>query len=139
MSNDDVHGTHSSQGSDWKNVWESFARLAATRENRVAIVPGAEHLMLQNSPWTQPDSALELPISSTAMRLDQVAGAVAEIERAAAALRRSEPALELGVAKSVSRTEARKYRSVWILIGALWISATLVVATATGAILLLLG
>ncbi len=33
----------------------------------------------------------------------------------------------------------RSYWSVWILIGAIWISATVVVATATGAILYILG
>jgi len=35
--------------------------------------------------------------------------------------------------------EVRNYRSVWIMIGALWISATLVVVGATGAILYLFG
>jgi hypothetical protein len=37
------------------------------------------------------------------------------------------------------RLEGRNYWSVWILIGAIWISATFVVASATGAILYLLG
>jgi hypothetical protein len=70
---------------------------------------------------------------------DQLGQAVAEIERAAAALRQAEPALELGIPRSIPAGEVRNYRSVWIMIGALWISATLVVVGATGAILYLLG
>jgi hypothetical protein len=37
------------------------------------------------------------------------------------------------------RAHTRSYWSVWILIGAIWISATFVVATAAGAILYILG
>jgi hypothetical protein len=43
----------------------------------------------------------------------------------------------MGVASAPTRS--RKYWSVWILIGCVWISATLVVAGATGAILYLFG
>ena len=50
-----------------------------------------------------------------------------------------EPALEVWSPDLVKRSEKRKYLSVWILIGGIWISATLVVAGATGAILYLLG
>jgi hypothetical protein len=70
---------------------------------------------------------------------DQLARAVAEIEKASAMLRRSEPALEVGLPSSPIRSEGRNYWSVWILIGTIWISATFVVASATGAILYLLG
>ena len=65
--------------------------------------------------------------------------AVAEIEQASAMLQRSEPALEAGIPSSPVRIERRNYWSVWILIGAIWMSAALVVASATGAILYLLG
>jgi len=65
--------------------------------------------------------------------------AVAEIEQASAMLRRSEPALEVGTPSSPVRIERRNYWSVWILIGAIWVSTALVVASATGAILYLLG
>jgi hypothetical protein len=70
---------------------------------------------------------------------DQLAHAVAEIEQASAILRRSEPSLEAGIPSSPARSEARSYWSVWILIGALWLSATVVVASAAGAIFYLLG
>ena len=70
---------------------------------------------------------------------DQLGLAVAEIEKAAAALRRAEPALEIGIASSIPPGGARNHRSVWIMIGALWISASLIVAGAAGAILYLFG
>jgi hypothetical protein len=62
-----------------------------------------------------------------------------EIEKASAALRRSEPALKIGLSSSPARSEERNYWSVWILIGAIWITATLAVASATAAIAYLLG
>jgi hypothetical protein len=68
---------------------------------------------------------------------DQLARAVAEIEKASAALREAEPGLEVGLPNAPSHR--RKYWSIWLLIGAVWISATLVVAGATGAILYLFG
>ncbi len=72
-------------------------------------------------------------------REQQLAGAIAEIEKASAVLRRSEPALEPGLPSTSGHSEGRSYWSLWILIGSIWISATLVVASATGAILYLLG
>ena len=63
--------------------------------------------------------------------------AVAEIEKASAALRQAEPGLEVGVPDALPRRG--RYWSIWLLIGGVWISATLVVAGATGAILYLFG
>jgi hypothetical protein len=68
---------------------------------------------------------------------DQLARAVAEIEKASAALREAEPGLEVGLPDAPSHR--RKYWSIWLLVGAVWISATLVVAGATGAILYVFG
>ena len=70
---------------------------------------------------------------------DQLARAVAEIERASEALRRTEPALQLWLPEESALDEARRHRSVWILIGGIWISASLVVAGTAAAILYLLG
>jgi|HubBroStandDraft_5_1064220.scaffolds.fasta_scaffold332523_1 hypothetical protein len=64
---------------------------------------------------------------------DQLARDLAEIEAATAALRKAEPDLE-----SWTRIEetavASKPRSVWLLVGALWLSTVLVVAVAVVAI-----
>ena len=72
---------------------------------------------------------------------DQLERDIAEIERATAALRRGEPALERwseswsGDAPSV----ARKPRPVWVLVGLLWLSTALVAAGAVAAIAHLAG
>jgi hypothetical protein len=69
---------------------------------------------------------------------DQLALAVAEIEKASAVLREADPALEVWSPNPSAKSVTRKYWSIWLMIGGIWISATLVVAGATGAILYLL-
>ena len=69
---------------------------------------------------------------------DALARAVAEIEIASAALRQSEPALEPRQPNFATQGE-RRYRPVWLLIGAVWIAALLGLTGATGAILYLAG
>jgi hypothetical protein len=66
-------------------------------------------------------------------------GAIAEIKKASTLLRRPEPAIEVGRPSLPIGTKGRSYWSVWVLIGTIWISATLVVASAAGAILYELG
>jgi hypothetical protein len=73
---------------------------------------------------------------------DKLARDLADIERAAAALRRAQPALE---AWSSPRTDdrpaaaMRRPRPVWLLIGLLWISTALLTAGAVAAIARLAG
>jgi hypothetical protein len=142
MSSDDTVRSNSTKGSDWSSAWEAVARLAATSES-VAGMDQPPHSRFvadfANGQWSGQNSTTGSAQHIMAMDQDQLAGAVAEIERASAVLRRSEPALEVGLPASSVRTERRHYWSVWILIGAIWISATLVVASATGAILFVLG
>lgn len=75
-------------------------------------------------------------------RADQVAHDISEIERAAAALRRAEPALEIWPracgAGPPPRT-ACKPRPLWLLIGFVWASTALVTAGAVAAIARLAG
>jgi hypothetical protein len=73
---------------------------------------------------------------------DQVALDIAEIERAAAALRKAEPALEAWTTSSNNElppVTPRKPRPVWLLIGLLWLSTALVAAGAVAAIARLAG
>jgi hypothetical protein len=134
MAGNDTVGPKSTDKSDWSDVWEVVSRLAATQHHLQA----------------EPDRSLSNIRSWYAHRagslLDpgsidqgQLAAAVAEIERASAALRRSEPALEYGLPLPPKGRESRNYWSIWIIIAAIWISATCVVASAAGAILYLLG
>jgi hypothetical protein len=53
-------------------------------------------------------------------------------------LRQSDPALEVWSPNSATHSVKRKYWSIWLLVAGIWLSATLVVAGATGAILYLL-
>src|SRR5579885_935367 len=69
----------------------------------------------------------------------QLARAIAEIEKASAALRRSEPTLELWRPGWATLGKKRGYISVWILIGGIWISDILVLSATVGAILYLFG
>jgi len=140
MPNNDALGSRPADRSDWSSAWEAVSRLAAAREAALHEVGGDRRAgALQPARGAR---AVPGPAPASARRdldPDQLAIAVAEIEQASAALRRSEPALEVWSPDLVKRGEKRKYLSVWILIGGIWISATLVVAGATGAILYVLG
>jgi hypothetical protein len=77
---------------------------------------------------------------------EQFARDIAEIERAAAALRRAQPGLETwnenwteARADDAASFAIRKSRPVWLLIGALWLSTALVTAGAVAAIARLIG
>ena len=61
------------------------------------------------------------------------------LERAAAALRRAEPALEPRAPEPESGIEPRASRSIWPLICLVWLTAVSVVSCAIGAIVLLFG
>ena len=69
---------------------------------------------------------------------DQLARDLAEIEAATAALRKAEPGLESWT-KTEESMVASKPRSVWLLVGALWLSTVIVVAVAVVAIANLAG
>jgi hypothetical protein len=140
MQDKDALDPRPADGRDWTNVWEAVSRLAAARHS-AAHDPGPDRLRISTAEATvdRPPTGSEAVRPIAPVDPGQLARAVAEIEKASAALRRSEPALEIWRPGSAPRRETRKYLSVWLLIGGIWISATLVVAGATGAILYLLG
>jgi hypothetical protein len=73
---------------------------------------------------------------------DQVARDIAEIERAAATLRRAQPALEAWTTGSNNELPAvtpRNPHPVWLLIGLLWMSTALVAAGAFAVVARLAG
>lgn len=73
---------------------------------------------------------------------DQIARDIDAIERATAALRRGEPALETCAEISTDDPPVvtmRKPRPVWLMIGLLWLSTALVTAGAVAAIAKLVG
>ena len=141
MRKKDAIGSRPTDRSDWNNAWEIVSRLAAAREATLQGI-GQEIERDRGEP-SPPEAARSTPKAAASAKAteavdqDQLAHAVAEIEKASAALRQTEPGLEAGLPDTPTRKQ--KYWSVWILIGGVWLSATLVVAGATGAILYLFG
>lgn len=146
MSNNDVLGRPSRDTAEWNSAWEVVRRLAAAR--RTAL-----HGLKESAPsdgragGADMASAPVLPdyVPSAGSDPSQYARAIAEIEQASAALRRAEPALEAWMPETSAppdglvQSEPRHPRSVWFLVGGIWISTVLVVASAIGATLFLLG
>jgi hypothetical protein len=73
----------------------------------------------------------------TRFEREQLAREYADIERASAALRLGEPALQSWTKPAVSA--AAKPRPLWLLIGILWLSTAIVTAGAVAAIATLAG
>ena len=88
------------------------------------------------------EGSREADYSAASGQPDQLARDLADIERAAAALRRAQPALEAWSSPRAGDRTAipmRKARPVWLLIGLLWISTALVTVGAVAAIARLAG
>jgi hypothetical protein len=121
MSNFETRGD--SDTSDWNHAWKVVARLAQARRA------------------TLPEMRADAPGVDTGARppLDQLARDIAEIEQAATALRRAEPTLEPRGTAREARIEAPPTRSIWLLVSVIWLTALVVVSSAIGAAVLLLG
>jgi hypothetical protein len=94
---------------------------------RSAIIDRAEY-----PPFANPD-----PIQNDS-EPDQFARDIEEIERAAAALREGEPDLEPWTTGRTAVLDQPKPPSVWLFVGAIWITTVLVTGAATLAITSLL-
>src|SRR5438552_16615323 len=128
MSNNDTIGSTRRDGSDWTDAWEAVRRLAEAR--RIALDDIEAGVSIRGAVT----GALAKPLAS--FEQDQLNRDIAEIEKASAALRRVEPALQAWAAETPEH-EPRRPRSVWILVGTIWISTVLVTGSAIGAILYL--
>jgi hypothetical protein len=135
MRNNDAIGSKQAERSDWSRAWELVSRLAAARAAAIDEIDRGEPAVAAPVPHPQ----RRPPAATEAIDPDQLTRAIAEIEHASATLRRAEPTLEAWTPEAAARGEKRRHRSVWILIGGVWLSASLVVAGATGAILYLFG
>jgi hypothetical protein len=105
--------------------------LASTDGNTVLdefrAFPASQRSVAQESDSASPANAVS----------DQLSRDIADIERAAAALRRAEPALESW--SSVPVYTSPKPRPVWLLVAVLWFSTALVTLGAVAAITALVG
>ena len=146
MSGNDAFGSGSAEVSDWTRAWEAVSRLAAAaplafhdirRDRRLASIdPAPVPHILPVTEETRDETDRRIGQTGDP---DQLARAIAEIEKAAAALRRAEPALEPWQPAPEAIGKHRNYLSIWVLIGAVWISAILLIAGTTGTIVYLFG
>jgi hypothetical protein len=137
MATNDALGAKSADKSHWSDAFEAVSRLAAAREAPMHDVERDRRSATSDRRATTAGAAEH----ATTQGIDpnQLARAVAEIEKASAALRRSEPALEVGLPAPARSGTRKRYLSVWILIAGIWTSAMLVVAGAAAGILYVLG
>jgi hypothetical protein len=140
MSKIEVLGSKARDSSDWNHAWKVVSRLAAARGTTLRQIGEDDRGAAISRPALEPNSrsdsaAAVAPLAPTAP--DQLARDIAEIERAAAALRRAEPTLEPRAPETETSPEPRPSRSIWPLVCVIWLTAVLVVSCAAGAIMLL--
>jgi hypothetical protein len=127
-------GPDANDGSEWNRAWDVVTRLAAAREAlAVADQPTRDAAHMTCPDDTHADTASAVPPAPVTP--DQLARDIAEIERAAAALRDQEPSLEIH--RAAAPIEESTPRSVWTLVAGIWIFAAVVVCGLIGAIALI--
>jgi len=137
MSKIEAHGSRHS--SDWNDAWNVVSQLAAARGTTLSeLGEDDRNAAIASSIVLKPGAAI-MSAPFVPIAPDQLARDIAEIERAAAALRRAEPALEARAPDPQAGGEARPSRSIWPLVCVIWLTALAVVACAVGTIVLLLG
>jgi hypothetical protein len=177
MTNTEARGSKTTDSSDWNHAWSVVSQLAAARGTALRALgrddqgaaapgakidasfgdttPGADAAATPAPPFgsVAPDQLardiVEIEQAATALRRaeparepqvhDQLARDIAEIEQAAAVLRRAEPALEPTAPETPAGIEPRVARSVWPLLCVIWLTAAMVVSCAIGTVVLLVG
>jgi hypothetical protein len=126
MSKIEARGSKAGDSSDWNHAWNVISRLAAARAATLRELG-------------EDDRGASIAATFAPIAPDQLARDMAEIEQAATALRRAEPALEPRAPDPQAGREPRAARSIWLLVCVIWLTAAAVVTCAIGAIVLLLG
>jgi hypothetical protein len=143
MSKIEAIGSKSADSSDWNHAWSVVSQLAAARGTTLRELGPDDRKATLPDPAieaaTEADSTANLAPPFAAVAPDQLARDMAEIERAAAALRRAEPTLERRALNLPASVEVPAARSVWPLLCVIWLMAAGVVSCTIGAIVLLLG
>jgi hypothetical protein len=127
-----------SHGTTWDEAWKSVRRLAKARQgltDRSAAPEGTIALKAGNpsSSFARNHAADEIVVLS-----DRAQHAFAEIESASTALRNAQPDLEPWFDAKIAVVQTKKPSSVWLVVGAVWISTVLLVAIAMFALAWLL-
>ena len=142
MPNKDALGAKPTDRSDWSDAFEAVSRLAAAREATMDGVRrriGAERRSgARRADEGQRPTWLQALASKASTRINSRAPSQKSKRRPRRCDGRSRRS-RLGLPAATRIGMRKKYSSVWILIGSIWISATLVVAGATAGILYVMG
>jgi hypothetical protein len=133
-------GSTSQSDRKWNDVQDMIGELVAEHHGRAPIAgeqaATADRHTIADSPEYL-SAAIASPIQND-LDPDQFTRDIADIERAAAALRAGEPDLEPWTTGTSAVLDQPKPRSVWLFVGAIWITTVLVTGAATLAITSLL-
>ena len=137
MSKNKLLGLPARDSAEWNNAWATICRLAAARQvalhdTRLGHPATSVHPMTDI--FDAADTAPGSRTRTNAIDQGQLERAIAEIAQASAALKSAEPALQAWLSDAAPSSAPHKQRSVWILIGTIWLSMLLVVAGVIGAI-----
>jgi hypothetical protein len=141
MLNENAQGLRLNGKSHSRDAGQTMSRRGSARRtvpHDVAARPALIDTFTVGRVRTATDAAAPSILSRASVDSDELARAIADIEIASAALRHSEPTLEPWRPETQTRG-AERYLPVWVLIGAVWITAFLALSGATGAILYLAG
>ncbi len=168
MTNTEARGSKTTDSSDWNHAWSVVSQLAAARGTALRALGRDDRAAAADAKIDTSDAAAtsappfgsiapdqlardiaEIEQAATALRQteparesrapDQLARDIAEIEQAAAVLRRAEPALEPMAPETPAGIEPRVTRSIWPLLGVIWLMAAVVVSCAIAAVVFLVG
>jgi hypothetical protein len=118
-------GSKARDSADWNHAWSVVSQLAAARGTALREL-GKDDRGASISPTTVPKPGYSTAGSGPAavaappfarITPDQLARDIAEIEQAATALRRAEPALEPRAPDPQPSHEPLTPRSIWLLVG----------------------
>jgi hypothetical protein len=138
MSKNELLSPPARDSTEWNNAWVTVSRLAAARQIALHGMrpdhPATSMLHPMTDSLIDAGSAKSAWAQTSPIDHGQIERAIAEIEQASAVLKSAEPALEAWRPDAAPTSEPRKHRSVWILIGTIWLSMLVVVAGVIGAI-----
>ena len=137
MTNTEVRGSKTTDSSDWNHAWSVVSQLAAARGTALRALGRDDRAAAADAKIDTSDAAITPAPPFGSIAPDQLARDIAEIEQAAAVLRRTEPALEPTAPETPADFEPLVARSVWPLVCVIWLTAAMVVSCAIGAVVLL--
>src|SRR5438876_2015278 len=128
----EFHTFRPSSNREWDEAWNLVHRLDAARKGLSdhAGDNDGNAASSRPSPASAPGATPPIHVKgeTAGVEPDDLAQAIADIERASAALRRADPAIESWSDRTIPAIQPLSQRSAWILIGVLWSSTVLIAA-----------